>query len=99
MVLVISIAQAQTRVIKSGLFQTPVLEFYSSDGCSCCPPADQWLSKVIKLPRQELDILALTFHVEKLDYTGWKDPFTSPKHNNRQYMSEKIQEVNYIISM
>jgi hypothetical protein len=44
------------------------------------------LSEIIKLPKQDLDVLALAFHVDYWDYIGWKDPFASPQFTNRQRM-------------
>jgi hypothetical protein len=64
--------------------QTAFVELYTSEGCSSCPPADQWLQALIELPREELDVLALAFHVDYWDYLGWKDRFGSPKHTGRQ---------------
>lgn len=70
--------------VKSGKYQTAVLEFYTSEGCSSCPPADQWLNQLIQLPQTELDVLALAFHVDYWDYIGWKDKFANPAYTNRQ---------------
>ncbi len=64
--------------------QTAFVELYTSEGCSSCPPADQWFQALIELPREELDVLALAFHVDYWDYLGWKDQFGSPKHTGRQ---------------
>jgi len=64
--------------------QTAVVELYTSEGCSSCPPADQWLQALIDLPKDELDVLALAFHVDYWDYLGWKDRFGSPRHTSRQ---------------
>ncbi len=96
LLLAIPPAQAQTTVIKSNPFQTPVLELYTSEGCSSCPPADRWLSEVIKLSRQELDVLSLAFHVDYWDYIGWKDPFASPQYTSRQRMLARANRQNSI---
>jgi hypothetical protein len=64
--------------------QTAVVELYTSEGCSSCPPADQWLGALIDVPKDELDVLALAFHVDYWDYLGWKDRFGSPKFTSRQ---------------
>lgn len=75
---------AETLTVVSGQQQTAVVELYTSEGCSSCPPADQWLEALIQIPRDELDILALAFHVDYWDYLGWKDRFGSPRHTSRQ---------------
>ena len=64
--------------------QVAVLELYTSEGCSSCPPADQWLSKLIELPPQDLQVLALAFHVDYWDYIGWKDPYANAQFTGRQ---------------
>jgi hypothetical protein len=61
--------------------QVPVVvELYTSEGCSSCPPADQWLSTL----KGRSDLLALSFHVDYWDRLGWKDRFASPAHTQRQ---------------
>ena len=64
--------------------QTAVVELYTSEGCSSCPSADRWLAALIEVPKDELDVLALAFHVDYWDYLGWKDRFGSPKYTSRQ---------------
>lgn len=64
--------------------QTAVVELYTSEGCSSCPSADKWLAALIEVPEDELDVLALAFHVDYWDYLGWKDRFGSPKYTSRQ---------------
>jgi hypothetical protein len=71
-------------VVNSSDRQTAVLELYTSEGCSSCPSADRWLSKLVTTPRQELDVLALAFHVDYWDYLGWKDRFSSATYTKRQ---------------
>ena len=63
----------------SGEQRTPVIELYTSEGCSSCPPADQWLSTLKGKP-----IVVQAFHVGYWDYIGWVDRFASPAHTNRQ---------------
>ncbi len=75
---------AETITVKSPAQRTAVVELYTSEGCSSCPPADQWLKQLIQLPSDELDVLALAFHVDYWDYIGWKDRFASPAYSNRQ---------------
>lgn len=57
-----------------------VVELYTSQGCSSCPPADQLLTELSK--RQ--DVIALALHVDYWDYLGWKDNFGSAAYSNRQ---------------
>lgn len=57
-----------------------VVELFTSQGCSSCPPADALLHQLAQRP----DVLALALHVDYWDYIGWKDTFASPAHTRRQ---------------
>lgn len=59
---------------------TQVLELFTSQGCSSCPPADRLLTKLAKEP----GVLALGYHVDYWDYIGWRDIFGSPENTERQ---------------
>jgi len=57
-----------------------VVELFTSQGCSSCPPADHVLGELA----QERDIIALSYHVDYWDYMGWKDVFGRPENSQRQ---------------
>ena len=57
-----------------------VVELFTSQGCSSCPPADALLAELAKRD----DVLALALHVDYWDYIGWKDIFADPKFTKRQ---------------
>jgi len=60
---------------------TPVVvELFTSQGCSSCPPADE----LVKRLSEREDILPLAFHVDYWDYIGWADIFADPAHTDRQ---------------
>ncbi|GAB3355809.1 DUF1223 domain-containing protein [Lysobacter tyrosinilyticus] len=66
--------------IHSGATTLPLVELYTSEGCSSCPPADRWLSQ--RLARGDANYLA--FHVDYWDDIGWPDRYASPMYSQRQ---------------
>lgn len=72
-----------------------VLELFTSQGCSSCPPADQLLNEVKqKFPEK---VFALSYHVDYWNYIGWKDPFSRPEFSTKQrfYNSKFKSQGNY----
>jgi hypothetical protein len=57
-----------------------VVELFTSQGCSSCPPADAFLHELSKRD----DVIALALHVDYWDYIGWKDVFAQPAFTKRQ---------------
>jgi hypothetical protein len=78
-----SLSFAQTCQIQSGSQIAPVIELYTSEGCSSCPPADKWLS-TLKTQNANGQAVVQAFHVNYWDYIGWIDRFATPAHTNRQ---------------
>ena len=66
---------------QSGAIAPTVVELYTSEGCSSCPPADRWLSQLKGKP----GVLALAFHVNYWDKLGWVDRYATPEATARQY--------------
>lgn len=78
-------ARAAEVKFESGPARTHLLELYTSEGCSSCPPAEAWLSKLKDEPRLWREIVPIAFHVDYWDRLGWRDPFASKLWTARQY--------------
>ena len=74
--------QAQT--FESNNEQVSLIELYTSEGCSSCPPAERWLSKLADDESLWSHFVPLAFHVDYWDYIGWKDPYASKEYSQRQ---------------
>ncbi len=74
-------AQAQ------GLDKPVVIELFTSQGCSSCPPADKLLLGIARRP----NVIALSLPVDYWDYIGWKDTFGRPEHTARQKGYAKVR--------
>lgn len=73
---------AQTCSIESGPARAALLELYTSEGCSSCPPADRWLSRVGG--QYGSRVVPLALHVDYWDSIGWPDRFAQSRFSQRQ---------------
>lgn len=78
---------------KSGASTVPLLELYTSEGCSSCPPADKWLSN---LKPDSKKVIPLAFHVDYWDYIGWKDKFSKAEYSDRQRKTAAFAGAGYV---
>lgn len=74
------VTHAATCTATSGPSRTSLLELYTSEGCSSCPPADKWLSQL----SPDSGVVPLAFHVDYWDRLGWRDPFGQAAFSQRQ---------------
>jgi hypothetical protein len=77
-------AAAGTISLESPKRRALLLELYTSQGCSSCPPADAWLSGLVTDPRLWRELVPVAFHVDYWDYLGWRDPHAAPAYSARQ---------------
>ncbi|HUA39053.1 MAG TPA: DUF1223 domain-containing protein [Candidatus Sulfopaludibacter sp.] len=64
--------------------QTALLELYTSEGCSSCPPAEAWLSKLKTAPGLWSEFVPVAFHVDYWNNLGWRDKLSSGQYSDRQ---------------
>ncbi len=72
-------------VAKSSPGGSQLLELYTSQGCSSCPPAERFVGNLTKHPELWKSLVPVVFHVDYWDRLGWKDPFASKANTKRQY--------------
>lgn len=63
---------------------TVLIELFTSQGCSSCPPADRLLTRLAADPRYAGRVVPLAFHVDYWNHLGWQDPFSSADWSHRQ---------------
>ena len=83
--LLVTAAGAAPQKFSSGENRTHLIELYSSEGCSSCPPAEQWLGELRAHPGLWHDFVPVAFHVVYWDHLGWRDRFASKEYTARQY--------------
>lgn len=78
------VAWAVPVTFQSSERQASLLELYTSEGCSSCPPAEAWLSKLTNDPALWSECVPVAFHVDYWNNLGWRDRFSSETYSERQ---------------
>lgn len=98
-----AIADSEFRAAKfsSGVEQVSLLELYTSEGCSSCPPADRWLSSLKSESGLWKNFVPVALHVDYWNYIGWDDRFSSEAFSRRQrnYIDQGAARVVYTPGM
>lgn len=76
---------AETQLFISNDKPKQLIELYTSEGCSSCPPAEKWLNGFVHQPKVFDSVFPMAFHVDYWDYLGWDDPYAKKSYSNRQY--------------
>ena len=92
----ISTAYAAEKHFSSGEARVNLVELYTSEGCSSCPPAEKWMNRLKEDPRLWQHFVPLAFHVDYWDYIGWKDPFASPDYGLRQRNYKQLGNIHTV---
>lgn len=97
--LFVQCAFAQT--FSSGDQKVPLIELFTSEGCSSCPPADRYLTKLSEEDGLWRDFVPVAFHVDYWDYIGWEDPYAEKAYSQRQrrYAAEYGESTVYTPGM
>lgn len=89
-------AQAMECKAVSGDKTAALVELYTSEGCSSCPPADRWLSSLGAKGYAPERVVPLSLHVEYWDYIGWKDPYAKRAFSARQRKLTQLQRLAFV---
>jgi hypothetical protein len=77
-------ANAAPVTFQSAERQAALVELYTSEGCSSCPPAEEWLSRLKSKPGLWSDFVPVAFHVDYWDSLGWRDKWARKEYTERQ---------------
>ena len=80
----VAVAAAEQR-FSSGPAQVALVELYTSEGCSSCPPAERWLGELRTAPGLWRDFVPVAWHVDYWNRLGWPDRFSTKEFTARQY--------------
>jgi hypothetical protein len=88
-------AQALQCKAASGMDRHALIELYTSEGCSSCPPAERWLSR-FRSGATDSRVVPVEFHVDYWDHGGWKDPFSDARYTRRQRQFQKATGARFV---
>jgi hypothetical protein len=74
-----------SEIVRGGPERVSLLEVFSSEGCSSCPPAEEWVGGLRKNGGLWKTFVPAVFHVDYWDRLGWKDPYSRKAYTDRQY--------------
>ncbi len=81
---------SSAQMFRSGERAVPLLELFTSEGCSSCPPAEHWMGELRHEPGLWQDFVPVAWHVNYWDRLGWPDKFADRAYTDRQYAYAKI---------
>ncbi len=80
----------------AGPKKTTLVELYTSQGCSSCPPAETYLNRIDKKYVLWRDVVPIAFHVDYWDYIGWKDKYATKENSNRQRRHQQFDNLSRV---
>ena len=91
----ISIAQESIQFASSNK-QTVMIELFTSQGCSSCPPAERWLNTFESNEKLWKEVVPIAFHVDYWDRLGWPDPYANHAYSIRQYRYQQQEHIRSV---
>ncbi len=88
--------QAAPQILASGENRTRLIELFTSEGCSSCPPAEAWLNGLRGDPGLWRDFVPVAFHVNYWDRLGWTDRLASREFTGRQHAYAEAWQANTV---
>ena len=80
-----SLSRADDILFRSGPARVALIELFTSEGCSSCPPAEKWLGDLRPSPALWREFVPVAFHVNYWDHLGWRDPLAAKAFTDRQH--------------
>jgi peptide-methionine (R)-S-oxide reductase len=97
-------AQTAVQTVVSSGARASLVELYTSEGCSSCPPAEAWLSSFTRNERLWNDVVPVAFHVDYWDHLGWQDVFARAAFSERQrdyaeaWKSDRVYTPGFVLN-
>jgi len=85
----VSSAKEEALVLESGDRKARLIELFTSQGCSSCPPAEKWLNAFSEKKGLWTEYVPVAFHVDYWNWLGWKDVFSRRENSERQRRHQK----------
>ena len=95
-IILLSSSYADTVLLESGANRNTLVELYTSEGCSSCPPAEAYLNNFKNNKELWKKIIPVAFHVDYWDYIGWKDDFARKQFGQRQSLYASLKKASTV---
>lgn len=87
---------AETLRLESGVNRNTLIELYTSEGCSSCPPAEEYLNKLKYNKELWKKWIPVAFHVDYWDYIGWRDRYATREFGQRQSLYASLKRASTV---
>ena len=91
-----ALAASQSAQVRGPVSRVTLIELFTSEGCSSCPPAERWLNGIEARSDLWRRVVPVAFHVDYWDYIGWPDRFATREHSRRQRAYRDVGHVGSV---